>query len=90
MTQEDALFNWLQIQIVAEARPQDRSAQDTAAFFRQILQEDHQVEDLTYAREQEWYILSGRTGEEAWVKRYSAEAVEALLIAIESEPRFNL
>lgn len=33
MKREDALFNWLQIQVVAEARPDDQSALDTAAFL---------------------------------------------------------
>lgn len=89
MKREDALFNWLQIQIVADARPDDRSAQDTASFFREILQEDHQIKQLAYRREQDWYILTGHTAEEEMEKRYRAETVEALLIAIESEPRYN-
>ena len=33
----DALFNWLQIRIVGDARPRDRSARDTVQFFEQIL-----------------------------------------------------
>lgn len=89
MRREDALFNWLQIQVVADARPHDRSAQDTAAFFREILREDHQVQAVTYQRLQEWYILTGQTDGDTWEKRYPAETVEALLAAIESDPRYH-
>lgn len=89
MKREDALFNWLQIQVVAEARPDDRSARDTAQFFRQLLKEDHQVEELGYRHEGGWYILNGKSGAEAWESRYPAETVDSLLTAIESEPKFN-
>ncbi|SFJ05522.1 hypothetical protein [Thermoflavimicrobium dichotomicum] len=41
MQLKDALFNWLQIQIVWDARPSDRSARDTVLFFEEILREDH-------------------------------------------------
>ena len=33
MRLDDALFNWLQIQIVAEARPDDNAAAETRDFF---------------------------------------------------------
>ena len=33
MRLDDALFNWLQIQMVAEAGPDDRAAAETRDFF---------------------------------------------------------
>ncbi|WNC12866.1 hypothetical protein [Brevibacillus brevis] len=89
MKREDALFNWLQIQVVADARPDDRSAWDTAAFFTELLREDHQVTGLTYRLEGPWYVVEGRVEEASWEGRYPAEAVESLLHAIESEPKYN-
>lgn len=89
MKRDDALFNWLQIQVVADARPDDQSALDTASFFLEILREDHEVNELSYRREGDWYILSGRTSSEEWESRYPAESVDALLIAIVNEPRFD-
>jgi hypothetical protein len=86
---QDALFNWLQIQVVADARPDDRSAQDTAAFFHQILTEDHRIEQLVYRKEGEEYFLSYTLEGETKSQRYDAEAVESLLLAIESEPKYN-
>lgn len=89
MKREDALFNWLQIQIVADARPDDRSALDTASFFLDLLREDHQMSGLGYRREGDWYVLFGKSGSDDWDGRYPSETVESLLIAIESEPKFN-
>ncbi|MDH6349660.1 hypothetical protein [Brevibacillus sp. 1238] len=89
MKREDALFNWLQIQVVAEARPDDRSALDTAAFFAQLLLEDHAISELSYRVENGWYHLSGKQEAGTVDNRYPAEAVESLLAAIENEPKFN-
>jgi hypothetical protein len=86
---DDALFNWLQIQVVADARPDDQSALDTAAFFRVMLQEDHGMAELSYRREGDWYVMSGHAQAEEWEGRYPAEAIDALLIAINNEPRYN-
>ncbi|MFC8686677.1 hypothetical protein [Brevibacillus porteri] len=89
MKREDALFNWLQIQVVADARPEDRSALDTAAFFLQLLKEDHQMSDIGYRQEGNWYVLFGNAESQALEVRYPAESVEALLAAIEGEPKYN-
>jgi len=89
MKREDALINWLQIQVVADARPTDQSALSTAAFFHQLLQEDHLCSELGYKKEDGWYVLSGLSESGPWENRYPVEMVESLLIAIESEPKFN-
>lgn len=89
MKREDALLNWLQIQVVADARPHDQSAIDTAAFFLQLLQEDYLISEIGFQRENDWYRLFGNSDSGAWESRYSAETVDSLLIAIESEPKYN-
>jgi len=89
MKLDDALFNWLQIRVVADARPHDRSAQDTADFFREILTQDHQVEELAYRKDDEIYELSYTAGGSPGLRRYDTETVEQLLIAIENEPKYN-
>lgn len=89
MKREDALFNWLQIQVVADARPDDQSALDTAAFFLQLLQEDHMISELGYRQEGSWYVLFGTADNQAIETRYPAESVESLLAAIEGEPKYN-
>ncbi|WP_419877177.1 hypothetical protein [Brevibacillus centrosporus] len=89
MKRDDALFNWIQIQVVADARPDDRSAQDTASFFLKLLREDHQMTGLGYRIEGAWYIVFGQVALAEWEGRFPAELVEALLHAIESEPKYN-
>lgn len=86
----DALFNWLQIQIVWDARPRDRSARDTVQFFEQILKEDHQVKELKMEREDSVYRVHYLQGEEWKTREFDRDSAEQLLKDIEAEPRFNL
>lgn len=89
MRLDDALFNWLQIKVVAEARPEDRSAVDTEQFFRDILREDHHVTELSYSKDDTMYILHYTIGEKRNMQMYENEAVEQLLEAIQNEPKYN-
>lgn len=86
----DALFNWLQIQIVWDARPRDRSARDTVQFFEQILKEDHQVKELKLELEDSVYRVHYLQGEEWKSHEFDRDSAEQLLRDIEAEPRFNL
>lgn len=89
MRLDDALFNWLQIRVVADARPHDRSAQDTADFFREILAQDHQVDEIAYRKEEDMYELEFTADGTPGLRRYDTESVEQLLTAIENEPKYN-
>ncbi len=89
MKLDDALFNWLQIQVVAVARPDDQSAIDTTQFFLDILTEDHHVSDLRFAKDATMYTLHYTVADKRKMQMYEIEAVEQLLLAIENEPRYN-
>ncbi|USG67519.1 hypothetical protein NDK47_09695 [Brevibacillus ruminantium] len=89
MKREDALANWLQIKLVAEARPEDRSAADTASFFEEILREDHKASELSYHAEEHCYVVTALFDDERSERRFDREEAETLLRAIESEPRYN-
>lgn len=86
----DAVFNWLQIYIVAEARPNDRAAQETAAFFESILREDHQLKSFEIDASAETYQVRyvSENGEENTLK-FHKQSAEKLLKDIEAEPRYN-
>ena len=43
MSLMDALFYWLQMKWILDARPDDEAARDTLGFFAQILSEDHRL-----------------------------------------------
>ncbi|MBA4494282.1 hypothetical protein ACFO25_05650 [Paenactinomyces guangxiensis] len=85
----DALFNWLQIQIVWEARSSDRSARDTVLFFEEILREDHQVEKLEKKIDGDHYVIKYEQNGSAKSQTYPREAAEKLLKDILAEPKYN-
>ncbi|MBN2908406.1 hypothetical protein JQC72_02570 [Polycladomyces sp. WAk] len=85
----DALFNWLQIKVVWDARPADRSAKDTVEFFAQMLREDHGVEVTGVTLEGDHYLVRFEKDGQTSEQRFEREAVEQLLSFIESEPKFN-
>ncbi|CCQ92402.1 conserved hypothetical protein [[Clostridium] ultunense Esp] len=86
----DALFNWLQIKVVAEARPEDHAASETLQFFSEILREDHQVTHLSVTKEGDEayeieYVREGKREKE----RFDAYRVDELLVNIMNEPKYN-
>lgn len=85
----DALFNWLQIRVVADARPEDQSAQETVHFFRQILREDHHVEKIEYQKDDAMYTLQYEHEGKTLTQRYPIEAVEQLLAWVIQESERN-
>ncbi|WP_028611244.1 hypothetical protein [Paenibacillus harenae] len=90
MRLEDALFNWLQIKLVAAARPDDQAALDTAQFFEQILTEDHGLGDFAIAKTDETmihvkYVKDGRPK----LQLFPRESAEQLLADIEANPKYN-
>lgn len=87
---EDALFNWLQIQLVADARPEDQAAIETLAFFAQVLTEDHGLTSFVVAKTDETmihvkYEKDGRSK----LQLYPRELGSQLLTDIESNPKYN-
>ncbi|QHT60325.1 hypothetical protein GXP70_10480 [Paenibacillus lycopersici] len=90
MRLEDALFNWLQIQLVAEARPDDRAAADTRDFFMDILTEDHGVTNLSVHKTDDTMVhLKYDKDGRAKLQMYDREAAERLLADIIQNPKYN-
>ncbi|ANB59285.1 hypothetical protein [Anoxybacteroides amylolyticum] len=83
---QDALYNWLTIQVVADARPEDTAAQDTAAFFRAILQIDFHVTDINVVKEDLMYTIHYKKEGEWKTARFPVELIEVMLEQIEREP----
>lgn len=90
MRLDDALFNWLQIQIVSRERPEDNAARETASFFEEILKEDHQLEAFGISSVDDtmyhvYYEVSGAKK----MKLFDRHAAEQLLADIEANPKYN-
>jgi hypothetical protein len=90
LTLQDALFNWVQMAIVADARPDDQAARDTRDFFEQILQEDHGLTSF-YVEQKDETMLYIRYEHEGMSKKqmFDRESTEKLLDDILSNPKYN-
>lgn len=79
---------------MAQARPFDRPAQETAKLFYQILQEEHGVTVEAVERTEAQYVVRYReqSDEAGGLKtaRFDRFQVEALLLAIEQEPKYGI
>jgi hypothetical protein len=90
MVLQDALFNWLQMRIVSDARPEDGAAKETLDFFSLILHEDHHLTDIVVNADDETmliihYVLEGETKRHT----FDRERAEQLLSDINSNPKYN-
>ncbi|MDE5413118.1 hypothetical protein [Alkalihalobacterium chitinilyticum] len=89
MNLQDALYNWLSIKVVHEARPDDQAALDTYEFFSTILTEDHKLEQIVVEVVDPMYIVRYVKDGNDEQKQFPIELIEALLVQIESEPKYN-
>lgn len=90
MTLQDALFNWLQIKIVSDARPKDQAAKETLEFFEQILQEDHQLAAFSIAQiDETMYFVRYEQDGNGKKQMFDREHAEQLLTDIQSNPKYN-
>ena len=90
MKLDDALFNWLQIKLVADDRPEDRAALETLRFFEQILLEDHGLQSFAIGKRDDTmyhitYVIDNRTK----TSMFDREAAERLLADIRANPKYN-
>ena len=90
MKLSEALFNWLQIRLVANARPEDGAAQETVAFFEEMLKNEHAVEELAIA-ETDATMVHVRYRQNGNGKRqlFQRERAGELLSSIEDDARFG-
>ncbi|WP_274363284.1 hypothetical protein [Paenibacillus thermotolerans] len=90
MNLQDALYNWLQIKIVAEARPEDGAAAETERFFADILKEDHELAEFAVESSDDtmYYVHYVKDGKKK-VQMFDREAAAQLLADINSNPKYN-
>ncbi|MBO8155386.1 MAG: hypothetical protein H0Z32_02900 [Bacillaceae bacterium] len=84
---QDAVYNWLTIQLVADKRPEDRSARETAKLFREILSEDHQVTDIQIeVKEDRYFVTCEVMDHKARTFQFPKELIETIYNQIMKEP----
>lgn len=89
MQLQDALFNWLQMKVVSQARPNDTAAEETERFFMEILTEDHLLSNLQVDSDETMYKIRYEVGGKSKLQMFEKEAVDRLLADIQAEPRYN-
>ncbi|MCP8616077.1 hypothetical protein [Salirhabdus salicampi] len=83
---QDVVYNWLTIYLVAESRPKDQAAKDTAALFRTMLTEDHAVKDLHVEKKEDMYLVICETNDETRSFRFPLELIECIRNQMDDEP----
>lgn len=83
---QDAVYNWLSIQLVADDRPEDQSAQETAQFFKKLLTEEHKVKNIEVKKEEDLYFVTCTKEDEERKLRFPSELIELINDQIRKEP----
>ncbi|ANE47343.1 hypothetical protein SY83_14905 [Paenibacillus swuensis] len=90
MNLRDTLYNWLQIKLVADARPEDRAAADTRDFFELMLTEDHHALPfgISSADEENIHVFYTEAGNRKF-RVYDRVDAYRLLQDINDNPKYN-
>ena len=84
---QDAMYNWLSIKVVCDARPEDTAAMETEKAFYRILEEEYQVSIMQVRREEEFYFISYKINNEEKTHRYPRELIDCILDSINENPQ---
>lgn len=83
---QDALYNWLSIKVVADARVEDISARDTTNLFKDILTEEHGISDLRVEKDDQLYWVYYKQSDEEKKARFPVELIDIMINQMEDEP----
>lgn len=83
---QDAIYNWLTIKIVSDARPDDTAARETAELFEKILAEEHEVESHEMKRDALMYYVTVHQSGNTKEYRFPRDLIEVMLDQISQEP----
>lgn len=83
---QDAIYNWLTIKIVSDARPDDTAAADTTQLFEQILADEHHVDSKELKRDALMYYVTVVQDGNSKEYRFPRDLIEVMLDQISQEP----
>ncbi|MFD3448001.1 hypothetical protein ACFDTO_25760 [Microbacteriaceae bacterium 4G12] len=83
---QDALYNWLTIKVVAEARPDDQAAQETYQLFDEMLKQDHQIGKVDIEKYEDMYLVTYEKDAEKKSTRFPVELIDCYLEQMNREP----
>ncbi|MFZ3588095.1 hypothetical protein ACOI1C_02220 [Bacillus sp. DJP31] len=83
---QDTLYNWLTIKIVADARKDDVSAQETTEMFYDILTKDLALRNIQVEKADQMYLVHYIIGDESKSTKFPIELIDVMLQQMEAEP----
>ncbi|MCC3357619.1 hypothetical protein [Bacillus sp. REN16] len=83
---QDAIYNWLTIKIVAEARPDDKAAKDTCDLFEDILVNEFKFQDIDVQKDDVMYFVKYTIDGEEKSARFPIELIEVMHDQIQEHP----
>jgi hypothetical protein len=83
---QDALYNWLSIKVVCDARPEDSAAKETLDLFDDIITNEHKLTNVEITTDELMYYVSYDQGEETKKTRFPRELIEVMLDQINEQP----
>ncbi|MDR4886645.1 hypothetical protein RGU12_03655 [Fredinandcohnia sp. QZ13] len=83
---QDAIYNWLTIKIVAEARPDDKAAKETFDLFEDILVNEFKLKDIQIQKDDVMYLVNYTIDGEAKSARFPTELIEVMHNQISQHP----
>lgn len=83
---QDALYNWLSIKVVCDARPEDTAARETLDLFDDMIMNEHHLTNIEVTTDEMMYYVSYIQGGETKKTRFPRELIEVMLNQINEEP----
>ncbi|WP_342430462.1 hypothetical protein [Neobacillus sp. FSL H8-0543] len=83
---QDALYNWLSIKVVYDARPEDSAARETLDLFDDIITNEHKLTNIEITTDESMYYVSYVQGDETKKTRFPRELIEVMLDQINEQP----
>ncbi|RFB19204.1 hypothetical protein DZB84_02810 [Bacillus sp. HNG] len=83
---QDAIYNWLTIKIVAEARPDDKAAKETFDLFEDILVNEFKLKDIQIQKDDVMYLVNYTIDGEAKSAWFPTELIEVMHNQISQHP----
>ncbi|MDR7076432.1 hypothetical protein J2Y03_001435 [Neobacillus niacini] len=83
---QDALYNWLSIKVVCDARPEDTAARETLDLFDGIIKDEHHLTNILVTTDEVMYYVSYTHEGESKKTRFPRELIEVMLNQINQEP----
>ncbi|MFD1735664.1 hypothetical protein ACFSCX_03715 [Bacillus salitolerans] len=83
---QDALYNWLTIKVVADARKEDVSAKETTQLFYEILTEEHGLSNINIKKDDTMYFVTYEIDQTVKQSRFPIELIDVMIEQMEAEP----